>query len=282
MSRDDLHLDAMLRHLGAAYYDSLHGRAVQADVTRAVEEVAGRIGESPDQHAAAATKPTHHGSLQHHGRFHSRVRDVMTTSVISVDRITGYKEIASLLAKHHIGGVPVLMLGRQVAGMVTDADLVAAAGDRGDAGGGSWPRRHHGGAKEHLLTAEQLMTSPAVTIYPDAPIGTAARTLTHHRIRRLPVVDEKGTLIGIVSRRDLLKLFLRPDAEIARQVTEVVAEVLPDEAAAITVTVHEGVVTLTGHSATGSKDELRLAVRLAADLDGVIDVVDRTATGQPA
>lgn len=133
-----------------------------------------------------------------------------------------------------------------------------------------------------MLTAEQLMTSPAVTIYPDAPIGTAARTLTHHRIRRLPVVDEKGTLIGIVSRRDLLKLFLRPDAEIARQVTEVVAEVLPDEAAAITVTVHEGVVTLTGHSATGSKDELRLAVRLAADLDGVIDVVDRTATGQPA
>ncbi len=280
MSRDDLHLDAMLRHLGAAYYDSLYGRAAQADVTRAVQEVAGRVGESSGPHAAAATKPTHHGPVQHHGRYHSRVRDVMTTSVISVDRITGYKEIASLLAKHHIGGMPVLMLGRQVAGMVTDADLVAAAGS--SAAAASWPRRHHGGAKQHLLAAEQLMTSPAITIYPDAPIGSAARAMTHHHIHRLPVVDEKGTLIGIVSRRDLLKLFLRPDSEIATQVTEVLAEVLPEDPAAVTVSVHDGVVTLTGHSVAGWKDELRLAVRLVADLDGVIDVVDRTATGQPA
>jgi CBS domain-containing protein len=59
------------------------------------------------------------------------------------------------------------------------------------------------------------MTSPAITIHPDAPVGAAARLMNGHRIRRLPVVDPSGKLIGIVSRRDLLSVFLRPDEEIA-------------------------------------------------------------------
>ena len=132
MSRNDAHLDAMLRHLGAAYYDSLHGRAAQADVARALDTVADQLGEEFPKHPASARSAAagrhdqaskHH---QHHGRWHSRVRDVMTTSVVTVDRITPYKEIARLLAEHKISAVPVLIMGRHVAGVVSEADLLTA------------------------------------------------------------------------------------------------------------------------------------------------------------
>jgi hypothetical protein len=94
MNRRDAHLDAMLRQLGAAYYHSLHGRATQADVTRALDSVAGHFGEeSPGHPAAVRTAAAGHHDPgnrhhQHHGRWHSRVRDVMTTSVVTVDRMT--------------------------------------------------------------------------------------------------------------------------------------------------------------------------------------------------
>src|SRR6516162_4900888 len=120
MSRRDAHFDAMLRHLGAAYYDSLHGRAAPADVARAVDSIADHMGEAHLHHpAAAAPAAGHKDSVprhQHHGRWNSRVRDVMTTSVVTADRITPYKEIARMLTEHEISGVPVLTMGRHVAG----------------------------------------------------------------------------------------------------------------------------------------------------------------------
>lgn len=278
MSRDDLHLEAMLRHLGAAYYDSLHGRADEKDVSRAVTQVADRMGENAGRRTAArATGQPEHGAAQHHGKHHSGAGDLMTTSVVSVDRITPYKEIAALLARHHIGGVPVLSLGRHVAGMVTDADLVAAAGHQHGGASSNWADRHLG-HRHKELTAEQLMTSPAITTYPDATVATVARTMTRHHVRRLPVVDRNGVLLGIISRRDLLRVFLRPDREIAAQIAEMLDETLP-AGHEIEVAVKDGVVTLTGRD---GKDELRLATRLAADIDGVVDVVDQTGSPLPA
>src|SRR5215468_2865300 len=134
MSRNDAHLDAMLRHLGAAYYDSLHGRAAQADVARALDSVASHLGEEFPGHTPAAGQHAP-GSRHHHGRWHSRVRDVMTTSVVTVDRITPYKEIARMLTEHRISGVPVLTMGRHVAGVVSEGDLLAA---RARNTGGRW------------------------------------------------------------------------------------------------------------------------------------------------
>ncbi len=268
MSRRDVHLDAMLRHLGAAYYDSLQGRAVEADVTRAVQQVAGHVGDRPGgQPVTGADSASAHNAPRHHGRHHSRVRDIMTTSVISIDRITPYKEIATMLASHHIGGMPVLMLGRRVAGMVTDADLVAVAAK-------THQKRSllHLGQRPLAPTAEHLMTAPAITIRPDAPVASAARSMTEHRVSRLPVVDQDGKLLGIVSRRDLLRLYLRPDAEIAAQVAELLAEVMPDVPQTVTATVCNGMVTLTGHPGEDLKSELRLAIELIAGLDGVLDV----------
>jgi CBS domain-containing protein len=270
----------MLRHLGAAYYDSLHGRAAQADVARALDSVAGHLGEEfPQPSAGASTAAAgqpgpgnkHH---QHHGRWHSRVRDVMTTSVVTVDRITPYKEIARLLTGHRISGVPVLTMGRHVAGVVSEGDLLAA---RALNTGGRW-RWLTGRKQQHpALVASQLMTSPAITIHPDASLATAAGLMSAHHLRRLPVVDPDGKLLGIVSRRDLLSVFLRPDTEIAHQVREIITEVLPGGPAGVQVAVHNGVVTLTGEPELAADSDLvQVAVRLIRDVDGVVDVTDKT------
>jgi len=122
------------------------------------------------------------------------------------------------------------------------------------------------------------MTSPAITIRPDATIAAAARLMNAHRVRFLPVTDSAGRLLGIVSRRDLLSVFLRPDAEIARQVRGIFGDLLPGGAAGIQVAVRNGVVTLTGQTEHTAEDDLiALAVRLAWDVEGVVDVADKTA-----
>ena len=125
------------------------------------------------------------------------------------------------------------------------------------------------------------MTSPAMTIRPDATIAAAARLMNAHHVRFLPVVDSVGRLLGIVSRRDLLSVFLRPDAEIARQVSGIFNDLLPGGAAGIQVAVRNGVVTLTGQpELAAEEDVIPIAVRLAWDVEGVVDVVDKV--GPPA
>jgi CBS-domain-containing membrane protein len=277
MSRRDMYLDAMLRHLGASYYDSLHGRAAPADVTRAVDQVAERLGEqpvtaTPVSHLAGG-QPTHHT-----GRPHPQVRDVMTTSVVTVDRLTGYKEIARLLVEHKISGMPVLALGRQVAGVVSEGDLIAARDKRPGRGGwAGWLRLGAGRDRQHTgLTAGELMTAPAVTIHPDATVAAAARVLSAHHVSRLPVVDAEGKLAGLVSRRDLLSLFLRPDADITHQVGRLLADILPTDPDTIQVAVRHGVVTLTGQlTQAGQQDLAEVAERLTRDIDGVVDVINK-------
>ncbi len=211
----------------------------------------------------------------------------MTTDVVTVDRITPYKEIAQLLAGRKISAVPVLIMGRHVAGVVSEADLLAAqdeAARRARAGHSylPWTRRP---ARAHpRLNAEELMTSPAITIHPDAPIPRAASLMHTHHIKRLPVVDPSGTLIGIVSRRDLLSVFLRPDAQIAQEVRELLTEVLFADPESITVAVHGGIVTLLGEPREHDHHDLiPVAIRLIWDIDGVVDVIDKlSAAPAPA
>ena len=283
MTRRDEHLDAMLRHLGAAYYDSLRGRAAPGDVSRAVDQVAGQMGEKP---GATHTdgQPLRRPPV-HHGHWHSRVRDVMTTDVITVDRITPFKDIARLLVDHQVSGVPVLILGRHVAGVVTESDLIAAR-DRDASTRRRWTgmlRHSTDWGRHQRLTAEKLMTSPAVTIHPDASLASAARLMSTHRVMRLPVVDQDGKLLGIVSRRDLLTAFLVPDDDITRQVRELLAETLPETAAGIDVAVHGGIVTLKGEpSAAPVRRSLQTAIDFIWDIDGVVDVIDHISISQPA
>ena len=165
--------------------------------------------------------------------------------------------------------------------MVTEADLLAAEDESARQArlAGALGRRWRLRKPSHVsLTAGTLMTAPAVTIGPDATIPAAARLMNTHRVRRLPVVDEDGKLIGVVSRRDLLSVFLRPDAGISHDVRQVLDEIPLTEPKDVIVTVKHGVVTLTGTlrpEPDAEHDLLPLTLRLIWDTDGVVDVVNR-------
>jgi len=284
MARTDIHLDAMLRHLGAAYYESLHGRASRADVNRALDTVEEHLHEEASRQAPAPPVPAHHDNGVRHRRWARRVSDVMTTSVVTVDRITPYQDIDRLLTERRISGVPVLKMGRVVVGVVTEADLLAAEDEtaRQARMAGSMGHRWHLRKQPHVnLTAEALMTSPAVTIGPDATIPAAARLMNSHHVRRLPVVDADGKLVGVVSRRDLLSVFLRPDADITHDARQVIDELPLADPKGVVVTVKHGVVTLTGMMPP-EPDLLPLTLRLVWDIDGVVDVVNRLGEAQSA
>jgi CBS domain-containing protein len=134
------------------------------------------------------------------------VEEVMTTSVVSCDRLTPYKEITRLLAEHRISGLPVLVQGWQVVGIVSETDLLAAQDQAAR-------RQAHVGPPR--LTAGELMTAPAVTIPPHSTVAAAVRLMTKHHVRRLPVTGADRQLIGVVSQRDVLSVFLRPDTDIS-------------------------------------------------------------------
>ena len=122
------------------------------------------------------------------------------------------------------------------------------------------------------------MTSPAIVIGPDATIPAAARLMTANHIQRLPVTNEKGELVGVVSRRDLIGVFLRPDADIAADIRRVLDDVVLARPGEAEVDVHNGIVTLTGTldpKAGVHGDLIPVALRLMWDVDGVVDVVDR-------
>ncbi|MEZ7002220.1 CBS domain-containing protein [Streptomyces sp. AD55] len=196
------------------------------------------------------------------------VSDVMTRTVVALAGGAGFKDIVRAIETRGISALPVVGPGHEVIGIVSEADLLRTeeGRDRHARPSGA-PARGPGAA----VTARDLMTSPAVTVHPGAPLAEAARLMARHRVKRLPVVGPDGTLVGLVSRSDLLRVFLRPDAEIAEEVRrEVVAERLPDPADGIRVDVREGVVTLTGR--VPDPTVVPLVVRLVRSVEGVVDV----------
>ncbi len=286
MTRADTHLDAMLRHLGAAYYESLHGRAARSDVARALDTVEEHLGEH-EPHAAKRSPAPHHDQLRKR-RWARRVSDVMTTTVVTVDRITPYQEIDRLLTRHRISGVPVLKMGREVVGVVSETDLLAAEDEShrqariASSMGRRWRLRRQPNVR---LTAGAMMTAPAITIGPDATIPGAARLMNTHHISRLPVIDEDGKLVGIVGRRDLLSVFLRPDADVAHDARQVLDELPLADPKEIIAEVRHGVVTLTGvmrPEPGHEQDLMSLALRLIWDIDGVVDVVNQLGEAKAA
>jgi CBS domain-containing protein len=165
------------------------------------------------------------------------VRDVMSTGVVTVRPGTPCRELAAMFREHRVSGFPVTAGDGTVIGVVSESDLLALAAGR------PW-RGHHAGGQ---ATAGDLMTHPAVTVSPDDPVRTAARLMHSHRLQRLPVVDRKGRLEGIVSRSDVLSVFRRGDGEIRREITQdVIADGFFTDPARFTVTVHNGIVTLEG------------------------------------
>lgn len=285
MSRREEYFESMLRDLGSVYYQTLHGQASASDVAQAVESVRMHQPRS-EQMARSGAETAGPTGGQAPGRWANRpvrgrwrVADVMSTDVQTIDKNMPYKQIAQLLADNDLTAVPVVSGGGRVLGMVSEADVLRReerAFGRLSAG---LPRRSHREREQAAaLTAVELMTSPAITIHPDAPLGAAARLMNGHHIRRLPVVDASGQLLGMVSRRDLLNVFLRPDAEIAAEVNAALASILLTEAGQIAVRVTDGVVRLAGE--LPKAEMISGAVRLAAEVDGVVAVSSRL-TAQP-
>jgi CBS-domain-containing membrane protein len=274
MTRRDDYLDALVRQLGAAYYQALHGEASAADVSKAVERLAQaeRDGGGSPASAQAPGRPGHTGRW--------RVSDVMTAKVVSVTRHASYKEVAQLLGERHLTALPVIEPDGRIVGVVSEADLLRKQ-ERHEHPEKlqSWRLNPAARTKAEARTAEGLMTSPAVTIGPDALLGTAARLMSAHHVKRLPVVDAEGIVVGIVSRADLLKVFLRPDAEIAAEATDVLTGILLADPDAVQVTAHKGVVTLVGRLA--SDEQIATAVRLVDAIDGVVAVISKLHAPPP-
>lgn len=131
-----------------------------------------------------------------------KVKDLMTRDVLTVAPNTSVREAAELLSSEHVGGTPVVRLGKLV-GMVSARDLLdfiaALPADPGEVTGGM----EHGILDDH--TVEEAMTRiPLATISPNAPANRAAEMMKDEGVHRLPVVD-KDKLVGIISTLDLVK-----------------------------------------------------------------------------
>jgi CBS domain-containing protein len=225
--------------------------------------------------------------------MNSLVRDVMTTEVVAVEAWTPFKEIVARLAEHRISAVPVLDNDRRVLGVVTEADLLLKQ-EHPDPGLDiplAWSRhRRLEREKADAVVAGRLMTTPAVTIPPTASATEAARRLHAAGVKRLPVVDEAGRLVGIVSRADLLTVFTRPDEAIRREVMlDVIAGEFMLDPSRFSIHVDDGVVVLQGSverrslvpPLVGAIDGVEGVVRVEDRLTFDLDDRDGTATAYP-
>lgn len=213
---------------------------------------------------------------------HDKVGSVMTTEVVRATYGTPFKEVARLLGEHRISGLPVVDEDEKVIGVISETDLLFRQAETPDPYepkkrfrfAGLTPSVRRRAAKARARTAGRLMSEPPVTVHADDTIVEAARTMARQRIERLPVLDEEQRLVGIVTRRDLLQVFLRPDAQIRAEVIDTVlvrALWLPPRSVDVSVT--EGVVTLSGQMER--KSETEIAVSMTRQMDGVVAVVDK-------
>jgi CBS domain-containing protein len=210
--------------------------------------------------------------------MNSSVKDVMTRSVVAVRATAGYKDIVAVMRRRHVSAFPVLDSADHVVGVVSEADLLVkeAVPVSASAGAGApWAAgRRKERAKAGGVTAAELMSKPAVTVAPDATVAEAARVMYGRRIKRLPVVDDTGRLVGIVSRVDVLSVFARPDGQIRDEVIrEVVAGEFALDPDTFDVTVKAGIVTIIG-----PVERRAVAARLldaVRHVEGVVNVRDR-------
>jgi len=209
-----------------------------------------------------------------------QVDDVMTTAVVTVPQSAAYREVVDLLVAHRFSAVPVVDDFQRVTGVVSEADLLRKIEYAGEEQPRMFDGRRRRGerVKASARTAADLMSAPPVTVPAGTSLAAAARLMDSEAIKRLPVVDDLGRLIGIVSRGDLLKVHLRPDDDIRADVESgVLRTFLVEDADTVQVTVQDGVVTLTGRvDRLSARDIADRQTRLIA---GVVTVVDELEYG---
>jgi CBS domain-containing protein len=222
--------------------------------------------------AIAGDASRHHTGTPKRRAPATLVGDVMTRAVVAAHEEAVFKEIVAALARNRVSAVPVIDDARKVVGVVSETDLMAHMAING---GGGVLRGHRSDRvsatrkKAHASTAAELMTSPAVTTRPHATIVEAARVAARAGVRHLPVVDSEGVLLGMISRTDLLQVFLREDAEIRREIENFAVHTMKLDRTALTVDVTEGVVTFAG-----TLDRALQVAKLVNHTRGVSGVVD--------
>lgn len=195
------------------------------------------------------------------------VREVMTTGLVVAQDATPFKQAVDLMQAGGISALPIVDGDDRPIGIVSEADLLQKqAAQEAHA---PW----NDGRKARALTAGEAMTSPAITVSEDASLAEAAQLMHKRGVKRLVVVDDSGKVVGIVSRKDVLSVFARPDRDIARDVTHDVIErtlgMEPMEAG-VAVRVSKGIVTLEG--TVDHRSTIRNLIGHAWQVDGVVGI----------
>ena len=197
--------------------------------------------------------------------MHTYVKDIMSTGVIVASPATSYLDLAAMLHRYRVSGFPVLDDDGLVVGVVSESDLLARQAH-------TKPGQEQ--AQLGRLTAAELMAKPAVTVGPDDSAAHAARLMYSRRVKRLPVVDARGRLAGIVTRSDVLSAYTRPDEEIRQEICQdVIADGFFTDPGRLDVTVKDGIVTLAG--APGGIALGRSIADQVRHVEGVLAVRDR-------
>lgn len=208
-----------------------------------------------------------------------KVKDVMTSPALTVGLDTPLKEVAETLSSRRISGLPVVNETGRVVGVISEADILYKERVVAKERHGLLGLLLEGSAvdaqeKLHARTAGEAMTSPPITAEPGLSVAEAAAKMLDEKINRLPIVDEQGSLLGIVTRADLVRAFVRSDEEIEREIREdVILRSLWIAPERVTVTVENGEVTLLGEVETQAEAEL--LPQFAQRVPGVVAVLSK-------
>ncbi len=209
---------------------------------------------------------------------HRTVSDVMTTRVHVATPSTTFKVLVRLIEENRVSAIPIVDPQGKPVGIVSESDLLLKERrSELELEAGSplhlWRRRQERAKAEGVVAAD-LMTSPVVAVGADSTIAQAARVMQERNVRRLVVVDQRGNIAGIVSRSDLLQIFLRTDQDLRSELVQrLVPAVLPTDAGAVHVAVESNVITLSGE--VDRRSDVDILGRLAREVDGVVSVVNR-------
>ena len=209
---------------------------------------------------------------------HRTVSDVMTTRVHVATPSTTFKVLVRLIEENRVSAIPIVDPQGKPVGIVSESDLLLKERrSELELEAGSplhLRRRRQERAKAEGVVAADLMTSPVVAVGADSTIAQAARVMQERNVRRLVVVDQRGNIAGIVSRSDLLQIFLRTDQDLRSELVQrLVPAVLPTDAGAVHVAVESNVITLSGE--VDRRSDVDILGRLAREVDGVVSVVNR-------
>ncbi|MFJ3306697.1 CBS domain-containing protein [Streptomyces sp. NPDC086549] len=260
----------LLRYLGAvAAVSARHAEPARQGAPPVADTLA-RTHPQARERPARSSEPSTQPSA---GREATLVRDVMDVPAASMRDDLSYREIARLLAREHVGALPVVDADDRVTGMVSESDLLAKVAFEAFSGHRAGPiarlRERRLYEKASGRTAADLMTSPAITVLPGATVAEAAWLAALSRLKRIPVADHEGRLVGVVRRDALLQALIRDDAGIRQEVeAKISAFCAPADRDAVEVTVHDGVVELEGRMSQAAMS------RLVVEVESIDDVIE--------